>query len=177
MSTQTTSQCKEKKLLHPILHQIPESIRFGLAGFISNVVFVLGLNHATHLFGDTHPASTIYALYTMCHIPFGHALNSHLVFGWPKPYMPSLLKNAPIGLTAMTLGTFITSFLVKISFESKVVNVLKDIGLGKEDEIDENGNFYSSLMVMLVTGVWSFGLTTIINSPKSPNKNKGNKDL
>ena len=91
-----------------VLHDVPQTVRFAIAGFLCNFGFLGGFNLAVNHLDKYYAASTIYSIYYVFFIPVGHAINSLIVFGWPKPYLPSLLSNAPIGLTAMMLGTFFT---------------------------------------------------------------------
>jgi hypothetical protein len=113
-----------------------------------------------------HPASKIYAIFYTVYIPIGHALTSLCVFGWPEKYLPSLMANAPIGLSAMAIGTALTGFLSQVGFNAKADEMISSIiGTSKPVE-EEEGEFYSSLVVMVATGVWCFVLSLYVNSEK-----------
>ena len=114
-----------------------------------------------------HPASKIYAIFYTMYIPVGHALTSLFVFGWPTKYLPSLLANAPIGLTAMALGTALTGFLSKVEFNAYAEDLISSVlGMEKASAEGEEGEFYSSLVVMVATGLWSVVLSFVVNSEK-----------
>lgn len=154
-------------------------IRFGLNGFISNVGFMVAYNTAVVQFEGTAPPSTIYSIVYLIFIPVGHALISLLVFGWPDRYLPSLMSNAPIGLTAIALGALLTAYLDQISFNKLVVDLLaqgwSSMGYEKEPTAEEEkGEFYSSLLVLLITGVWTFILSVVINAPSETSEKKEN---
>lgn len=154
-------------------------IRFGLNGFISNVGFMVAYNMSVVQFDGMAPSSTIYSIVYLIFIPIGHALISLLVFGWPERYFPSLMSNAPIGLTAIALGAMLTSYLDQIGFNKLVVDLLVQgwSALGYESEPkpeDEKGEFYSSLLVLVITGVWTFVLSVVINSPSETSEKKEN---
>uniref|UniRef100_A0A7S2RNZ6 Uncharacterized protein n=1 Tax=Eucampia antarctica TaxID=49252 RepID=A0A7S2RNZ6_9STRA len=172
-------------LLHRRLHDIPQTVRFGITGLLNNVLFLTFFNEAVHQMEHLYAASTIYSIIYCIFIPIGHAITSLTVFGWPKPYLPSLLSNAPIGITAMCIGTFCTAYLDKISFHQKFESFLHNnfasiMGpLPGNDGDDEEGEFYSSLAVSIITGIWSFVLSMLVNSstPSKNNKRKGSKEL
>lgn len=137
-------------------------------------------NEAVKQLENVYAPSTIYSIVYCLFIPIGHAITSLTVFGWPKPYLPSLLSNAPIGLTAMCIGTFSTAYLDDISFnekfESFLYNNFASI-MGQRDN-DEEGEFYSSFVVTMITGLWSFVLAMLVNSPsKKAKSGKGSKEL
>lgn len=125
------------------------------------------------------PASRIYAVWYCCYIPIGHALNALLVFGWPDPYLPSLLSNAPIGLTAMTVGTLMTEYLDRIHFDAYVAPLASNLPFMPPPPTNEEepGEFYSSLVVMAVTGIFSYTASVYVNSGPSSKKGgaKGDK--
>lgn len=120
------------------------------------------------------PASRIYSLFYCAYIPVGHAINSLLVFGWPEKYLPSLMSNAPIGLTAMMLGTVLTGYFDRIGFEHTADQFLINIGVVSEPEPDEErSEFYSSIVVMVITGVWSYLLSMWVNAAPAKKKPEG----
>ena len=118
-----------------------------------------------------YPASTIYAVFYTFYIPVGHLLTCLFVFGWPEKYLPSLMANAPIGLTAMAIGTALTGFLSKIQFNAMAGDFISSI-LGTSKSEEEEGEFYSSMVVMFATGVWCFVLSLYVNSEKKSDDKK-----
>jgi len=114
-----------------------------------------------------HPASTIYAIFYTIYIPVGHAMQALCVFGWPDKYIPSLMANAPIGITSMCIGTALTGFLSQIHFNAMAEDWIASIlGMNKPTSEEEEGEFYSSLVVMAATGVWCYVLSLYVNSDK-----------
>ena len=149
-------------------------MRFSLSGCVNTSIFMISHWIATSIFKDVYPASTIYAFTYLLFIPVGHAVTSLFVFGWPSPYLPSLLSNVPIGLSTIAIGSFSTSYLQNIEFDIIMSNIMKyyfymDNGNDEED----GGSFYSSIMVQVITGIWGYVLSVYVNSPSS--KVKGNK--
>ena len=121
--------------------------------------------------------STIYACFYLCYIPVGHALQCLFVYGWPKEYLPNLLSNAPIGLTAMVIGTTLTGLLSKISFNAFAEETIASVlGKAPPSAEEEEGEFYSSLVVMVATGVWCFVLGNIVNSGDTKKSSQPAKD-
>lgn len=156
---------------------IPQSTRFLAAGVASNVVFLTGYNFAISIFEHLgHPASTIYAVYYLCYIPVGHALMSLFVFGWPAEYLPSLMANAPIGITAMGIGTVVTGYLSGIQFDGMVEDWKASMFGREPPPPEEEGEFYAGLVVMVITGVWSYVLSIYVNSAK-PEAKDDKKEL
>lgn len=114
-------------------------------------------------------ASTIYSITYLFFIPLNHAFLSILVFGWPERYIPSLLSNTPVGLTAIILGAVLTEYLDENKFNELAVDAVaknwKYLGYEVEPSTEEEkGEFYSSLVVLFVTGVWTFFLSVFVNS-------------
>ena len=131
-------------------------------------------NIAVTRFERYYAASTIYAVTYLFFIPVSHALMSCIVFGWPSRYWKSLLNNAPIGLTSIVLGSACTAYLDKIGFQVMAEEWIQywvsgeAAGRNLEDDspvTETSGEFYSSLVVMLITGVWSYFLAVFINAP------------
>ena len=188
-----------------ILHKIPMHIRFGFNGFLSNVIFMVGYNSAIANFESMANPSTIYSVVYLIFIPVSHACISLLVFGWPDRYIPSLMSNFPIGITAIALGAALTAYLDKVEFDERVVELLKqdwssyfssssgsdasnggisssaaplnERNLAASASLDGSdkdgiGEFYSSLLVLFVTGIWTFILSVFVNSPAEPTDKK-----
>eukprot|EP00577_Skeletonema_sp_RCC1716_P025805 CAMPEP_0113389272 /NCGR_PEP_ID=MMETSP0013_2-20120614/9533_1 /TAXON_ID=2843 ORGANISM="Skeletonema costatum, Strain 1716" /NCGR_SAMPLE_ID=MMETSP0013_2 /ASSEMBLY_ACC=CAM_ASM_000158 /LENGTH=170 /DNA_ID=CAMNT_0000272327 /DNA_START=89 /DNA_END=601 /DNA_ORIENTATION=- /assembly_acc=CAM_ASM_000158 len=155
------------RLIHESLNNISQSIRFLVTGFLSQIIFMTTYNLLISIFEPMgYPASTIYAVFYTIYIPVGHALTALCVFGWPEKYLPSLMANAPIGLTAMAIGTALTGFLSKIGFNAMADDWISSI-IGTDKPVEEEeGEFYSSLVVMVATGVWCFVLSLYVNSEK-----------
>mmetsp|Transcript_2929 Transcript_2929/g.5224 ORF Transcript_2929/g.5224 Transcript_2929/m.5224 type:complete len:184 (-) Transcript_2929:121-672(-) len=176
MSPRKSSKDEKPRLLHDSLHGIPQTIRFSISGFLNNVVFITAFNFAVARLDHLYPASTIYSIFYLMFIPYGHAVTCLLVFGWPKPYLPSLLSNAPIGMTAMALGTFCTGYLDSINFNETAEEILftrfSFLGFKEPEMNDEKGELYASLAVTAITGTWSYVLSMLVNSPKKKEPGK-----
>jgi hypothetical protein len=143
-------------------------VRFGMAGLLSNAIFMVLYNGAIFRLEEIYAASTIYSVVYFCFIPMSHALMSLVVFGWPTHYVSSLLSNYPIGLTAIALGAACTAYFDKIRFNESVEDILRDtMGWQVGTDVDEKGEFYSSLVVMVITSVWSYVLSVAVNAPSS----------
>lgn len=175
----TTPKKQPPRLLHPFLHKVPMHVRFGMNGFLSNVGFMVAYNSAVVQFESVAPPSTIYSVVYLIFIPVGHALISLLVFGWPDRYFPSLMSNAPIGLTAIALGAMLTAYLDRIGFNRLAVDLIAQswVSLGYDavpKPEEEKGEFYSSLVVLVITGIWTFILSVVINSPSETSEKKEN---
>jgi hypothetical protein len=89
------------------------------------------------------------------------------------------MSNAPIGLTAIALGALLTAYLDQISFNKLAVDGIAQgwSSLGYETEPkpqEEKGEFYSSLLVLVITGVWTFVLSVVINAPSETSEKKEN---
>ena len=154
-------------------------VRFGLNGFLQNVCFMVAYHAAVKHFSGLATTSTIYSVVYLIFIPMNHAFIALLVFGWPERYLPSLLSNAPVGLTAIALGAALTAYLDKLEFNGMVVKTIESYWayLGyhvesKASDSDEKGEFYSSLLVLLITGIWTFILSVVVNSPSEPSEKK-----
>mmetsp|Transcript_14661 Transcript_14661/g.21867 ORF Transcript_14661/g.21867 Transcript_14661/m.21867 type:complete len:179 (+) Transcript_14661:107-643(+) len=175
----STSTKGGPRLLHDSLKQIPLNIRFGLIGALSNVIFLTGYNATLHQVGESMSDAYVYSVFYVFYIPVGHALQCLFVWGWPDPYLPNLLSNAPIGLTAMALGTFLTRYLDQMNFNDTVDDFLKSsFSMGDEsrDSGEEEKN-YVSFAVMIATGLWSFILSNLINTPSKKSEKEPEKEL
>ena len=73
-------------------------------------------NGAVSLFIQKTSATTIYSIVYLIFIPISHFMTILLVFGWPDHYLHSLASNLPIGLTAIGIGSMLTSYLDLIKF-------------------------------------------------------------
>lgn len=130
----------------------------------------------------TMSPSTIYSIWYFFFIPLSHAMVSLLVFGWPERYVPSLMSNFPIGLTAMAIGAALTAYLDKIDFnewiEEYVRNNLRFSHMpprsarSEQEGEQEPGEFYTSLAVLVVTSIWTYVLSVYINSPPAKSDKK-----
>mmetsp|Transcript_37766 Transcript_37766/g.58487 ORF Transcript_37766/g.58487 Transcript_37766/m.58487 type:complete len:223 (+) Transcript_37766:39-707(+) len=171
------AQIPPPRLLHPFLHNVPMHVRFGINGFLNNVLFMVAYNTAVVQFDGLAPPSTIYSIVYLIFIPVGHACISLLVFGWPERYVPSLMSNAPVGLTAIAIGAALTGYLDRMEFNGYVVNLVAQnwnyLGYAvTPTPEEEKGEFYSSLVVLVITGIWTFVLSVVINSPSEPSDKK-----
>ena len=160
------------RLLHPILEKIPQEIRFSLAGLVSNVAFMVSYNTAIHLFHKSFEAATIYAAVYFLFIPVSHAISRLFVFGWPEQYVQNLLSNAPIGLFGIALGSACTAYFDKIHFNSQIEAIVNNIMGWPQEESDEGSEFYSSLAVTAITGIFSYLASVYVNSPSKATSDK-----
>jgi uncharacterized membrane protein YeaQ/YmgE (transglycosylase-associated protein family) len=129
------------------------------------------------IFKDSFPASQIYSICSMAYLPIGHAITSLVVFGWPKEYLKNLLMNLPIGMVGTMIGSFSTGLLVDMEFDSMVRNVFQSMNLvAAEQNEEENGTAYTNIAVLIITGIWGYVASTLVNSQK-PAKKQHEKDL
>jgi hypothetical protein len=125
-------------------------------------------NWALVMFEDKFIAPNIYAAVYLVFIPISHFMVSILVFGWPEHYCNSLLNNFPIGLTAIALGTALTAYLDSIQFSKRVDEyVIANFTFlhltPKEEKEEEKSEFWSSLVVLAVTSIWTYILSIVVN--------------
>lgn len=158
------------------LLNVPMQVRFGLSGTISNFLFMVGYNSAVPRLDHLMAASTIYSIVYFLFIPITHALNNVIVFGWPKEYLKSLISNFPIGLSALLIGAAGTAYLDRIRFEvfadEWVRSHITNNPRVETDDVVDLGEFYSSLVVMTVTGIWSYVISVMVNTPSSSEPHK-----
>lgn len=152
-------------------------IRFALSGLLGNVFFVVVYNVCLGQFQTVLPASTIYAVVQFLCIIVNHLLNCGLVFGWPCHYVKSLAQNMPVGLSALVLGAVCMNGLDRMQFDTAVERL---VGIPQQDTImeeeEEKKGFYASLVVMTITGLYSYVALNIVNKP-SPAKVEKEKEL
>ncbi len=87
------------------------------------------------------------------------------------------MMNAPIGLTSTALGGLITGYLEKIEFDALCYSLLEEWQLMENQ--GGGGTLFSSVLVMIITGIWGYLLANFVNgSPKKKTiSGKGDKDL
>mmetsp|Transcript_3683 Transcript_3683/g.5305 ORF Transcript_3683/g.5305 Transcript_3683/m.5305 type:complete len:194 (+) Transcript_3683:101-682(+) len=176
--TQTEKNDTKIQLLHPSLLNIPLQVRFGIQGVLSNVLFMILYNTAIEQFAHVYAASSIYAVVYFFYIPIGHAMSSLLVFGWPSAYVQNLLSNYPIGLTSIVIGSACTAYLDKIEFNASAEQFVETYIMKKDTTVvdeEDTGEFYSSLVVVLVTGIYAYLGSVYVNS--QPKSKDGKKEL
>jgi hypothetical protein len=138
---------------------------------------MLFYNSAVAYFKQDYSLSTIYCVVYILFIPVSHAAISLLCFGWPELYLKSLMSNYPIGLTAMAMGAALTTYLDRADFNAKVEALSHrlfpfwDSGRLLEPQKDK-GEFYSSFLVLIVTGVWTYVLSVYVNTPPARSEKK-----
>jgi hypothetical protein len=171
-------QSSELRLLHPILNKVPLQFRFGFNGLLSNVLFMVVYNASVVRFSHRYRASTIYSVVYLLFIPVSHVLVSLLVFGWPTRYLPSLMSNFPIGLTALALGSLLTAYLDSVDFNYRIEEYIRDnysfskMPARPDEKKQEEDEFYSSILVLAVTSVWTYVLSVYINAPSTTSEKK-----
>lgn len=138
-------------------------------------------NYAVAKFERRAAASTIYSIVYFVFIPLGHAFVSLLVFGWPERYLASLMSNFPIGLTAMGIGGLLTAYLDSIHFSDRLDDFIRDNFTfskmpprvsGNQDEEESISEFWSSLLVLVVTSIWTYVLSIYVNSIPTKSEKK-----
>ena len=80
----------------------------------------------------------------------------------------------PIAFGGIAIGTICTVILDQLAFDDFMRSLLSGLRLMTFEE-DDDGNMFSSLLVMIVTGVWGYVLSTMVNG-KKPTKKKTDKD-
>ena len=104
------------------------------------------------------------------------------------------MSNAPVGLTAIILGAGLTAYLDEIEFNNWVADAMVEyesmlgltLGAGPTtngeatlmpapggamqrslhaEESRGGGEFYSSLFVLIITSIWTFVLSVMVNAP------------
>jgi hypothetical protein len=178
LQSDPSSSAAELRLLHPILNKVPLQFRFGFNGLLSNVLFMVAYNASIVRFSHWYRASTIYSVVYLLFIPVSHVLVSLLVFGWPSRYLPSLMSNFPIGLTALALGSLLTAYLDSIDFNYRIEEYIRDnysfskMPARPDEKKQEEDEFYSSILVLAVTSVWTYVLSVYINAPSTTSEKK-----
>ena len=82
------------------------------------------------------------------------------------------------GLTAIALGSFLTAYLDQIDFDQSVKSLLTSTGLktpsadNGSSQQKESSEFYTSFFVLVVTSLWSFLLSVLVNSPAATTEKK-----
>ena len=154
------------RLFHSSLALIPTPFRFILSGVLGNVFF-MGAYNTTYkaLHKSWHLSATrVFAIVQFVCIIVNHFLNVGLVFGWPSNYLASLLSNMPVGLLSLALGAWLAGYLEEINFDDWAEDQLD----WKTDDPNEEGkSFYSSVAVMLATGVFNYIALNLVNSRSS----------
>mmetsp|Transcript_3538 Transcript_3538/g.3912 ORF Transcript_3538/g.3912 Transcript_3538/m.3912 type:complete len:174 (+) Transcript_3538:79-600(+) len=169
-----SSKEKESRLLHPSLNGINKEIRFGVAGVLATVSFILLNSSLKEGLEDSLTHSTIYAISYVVSMPVTFLLNSGLVFGWPQNFISSFLSTVPIGLTGMALGTFSTGYLERIGFDAIVETFVKNnLSFSNvAEEVEEISGGYVPYAVTAITGLWSYVLTNAVLGGGSSKKHE-----
>jgi hypothetical protein len=154
-----------------ILGKVPLQFRFGFNGLLSNILLVVVYNWAVENFSTIAP-STVYSVVYLIFIPLGHAMASLLVFGWPERYFPSLVSNFPIGLTGLALGGILTAYMDQVHFNERVTSYIRDNYTFSRMPAQDEGEFYSSLAVLVATSIWTYVLSVYINSLPTKSEKK-----
>lgn len=126
--------------------------------------------------------TTIYAIVYFVYIPLGHLSVSLFVFGWPDNYLASLLANFPIGLTALAIGSVLTGYLDEIKFSDLIDDMIRDrftfhhMPARVAEDYSKN-EFWSSLLVLAVTSMWTYILSIYVNSSPSKSTKQDKKEM
>jgi hypothetical protein len=128
---------------------------------------------------DLMPAyapSTIYSALYLVFIPLSHAMLSLFVFGWPDKYLSSLLSNFPIGLSALAIGGLLTAYLDRVNFNETIEELIvnhwtfthmppRRLEGESEETTSSRDEFYSSIVVLSITSIWTYLLSLYVNLP------------
>lgn len=126
-------------------------------------------NKAVALFVQYTPASTIYSVVYLIFIPFGHWTANLLVFGWPDNYLQSLASNLPIGLSAIAIGSLLTAYLDHIHLNQRIEEYVYNYWTfnkmpeQRQEYLSEKSEFYSSMVILVVTSIWTYVFSIWIN--------------
>ncbi|KAL7569025.1 hypothetical protein ACA910_021308 [Epithemia clementina (nom. ined.)] len=179
LSTKTTN-IKINNDEYRLLSKVPIQFRFGFTGFLSNLIFMAAYNIAVDKLSHVLQPTAIYGILYFVFIPASHLLLSLLVFGWPEKYWTSLFSNFPIGLTALAIGCLLTAYLDQLGFNDMVTDYIRDFftftTMPARREEGESaaavqarrhaaGELYSSLVVLVVTSLWTYVLSVYVNGP------------
>jgi len=73
-----------------------------------------------------------------------------------------------VGVSALVLGAVLVNYLDAIEFDTMVETMLGvDNNGGEQVEDSDKKGFYASLVVMAVTGLYSYVLLNIVNKPST----------
>ena len=149
-------------------------MRFPLSGVLGNAIFLAAYNQTLQLVD--WPASTVFAVVQFGCIFVNHWLNISLVFGWPDNYVASLAANAPVGLSALGLGAWITSTLEAAAFDLWLAEQVPWLLDPAQQTV---GGFWTSIVVMIATGLFSYVALTLVNAktPADDEAKKKKKEL
>jgi len=138
-------------------------MRFVLSGVTGNVFFMTLYNWAYAAFQSVAPASTVFSVVQFVCIIVNHFLNVGIVFGWPEHYLSSLMSNMPVGLASLALGAFTMGQLEAADFDGTVQQFLGIVSDSADNAT--KGGFYSSIIVMIVTGLFNYVALNMVNAP------------
>ena len=175
-------------LFHPSLKVLPTPVRFVLSGVIGNVFFMAAYNATYKALHKLYSATTVFSVVQFVCIVVNHFLNVGLVFGWPTGrYLSSLLSNMPVGLVSLAMGAFLAGYLEQKQFDVVCGEWVQEqlgwdmsSGNGGGDEEDDTSTLFSSVAVMLATGVFNYVALNLVNGSSSSSdsgKDKDKKDL
>ena len=174
--------CCHASINNRILSNIPIQFRFGFTGLLSNVLFMGVYNWSVEQLSHVVPASAIYGILYFVFIPASHFLLSLFVFGWPERYIKSLASNFPIGLTALAIGCLLTAYLDEAGFNDWVTDYIRDFFTfstmparreeGQPIPTNTAGEWYSSMVVLAVTSLWTYVLSVYVNGPPTKAQKK-----
>ncbi len=128
---------------------------------------------ANATFKEMYSPSTIYTYVNILFLPIGHAISSLLVFGWPQKYLHNLFLNAPISIVGTFVGSLCTEFLDRMEFDAACYKIMQILNIMEVPQ--ETGNMFTSVLVMIITGLWSYILANIVNG--SPKEKRHDKEL
>uniref|UniRef100_A0A7S2DWY2 Uncharacterized protein n=1 Tax=Helicotheca tamesis TaxID=374047 RepID=A0A7S2DWY2_9STRA len=168
----------EPKLFHPALAQLPVPIRFMVSGLVGTIFFMGFYNRAYAAFQSVASASQVFAVVQFLCIIVNHFLNVGIIFGWPESYMKSLMSNMPVGIVSLGLGAFSMGQMEKMDFDAKMEELVGFAGSSPGDDgEEEKGGLFSSIAVVIITGVFNYVVLNIINAPSPTPSKEPKKEL
>jgi len=121
--------------------------------------------NAIFAFEATYDKVTIYAGVSACFTPLSHLINVLLVFGWPANYISSLASMIPLQISNVIIGSLATKTLEHVNFDDKASVFFERLNITNSFDM-------SSLVIMVITGVWNTALTTFMMSAGPKKKSK-----
>jgi hypothetical protein len=147
-----------------ILNHIPLHLRFGMSGIFCNITKVVLYNVTVELLRGIATPARIYSILDVLMMFVGHGMGCLIVFGWPDQYCTNFMNNTPVGIIGMIIGTSLTAYLTTVHFNDRMIDWIKtDFTILP---VREDGDVYTSLVVLTVCNVWTFVAANVVNRPK-----------
>jgi hypothetical protein len=139
-------------------------MRFCMSGMFCNISKVVLYNGTVELLRGIATPARIYSVLEVGMMFLGHCLGCLIVFGWPDRYWTNFMTNTPVGILGMIIGTSLTAYLTNVHFNDRMIHWIKtDFTLL---QVREEGDVYTSLLVLTVTNIWTYVAANLVNRPK-----------